>query len=118
MILVGSGNEVSCRASPFSIPLYIDAKTFQSNAFLLDIDNDINIILGTLGWVDLGRLTWDFTTMEVQYYYDRRPISFTTVLPQHTPQIVLTLPAPPPVTLAPWEQLAPPLAPSCHLSTS
>jgi hypothetical protein len=69
--------------------------------------NDINIILGTLWLANLSRLTWDFSAMELQYYCDRRPISFTTVLPQHAPQPVLALPAP-----APREQPAPSQAPS------
>ena len=50
--------------------------------------------------------------MELQYYRDGRPISFTTILPQRAPQHVLTLLAPAPITLAPWEQPAPPQAPS------
>jgi hypothetical protein len=69
--------------------------------FLLEIGNNIDIIMGMPWLADLGQLTWDFTTMEPQYYRDRRPISFTTVLPRHTPQTILALPVPPPITLAP-----------------
>jgi len=109
MTLVGSGNEVSCRVASSSIPLCIDVETSQSNAFLLDIGNDVDTILGTPGLADLDR---DFTAMELHYYRDGSPISFTTVLPRRTPQTVLALPAPPPITLAPREQPAPPQAPS------
>ena len=58
-----------------------------------------------LGLVDLGQ---NFTAMELHYYHDRRPISFTTILPRHTLQTILALPVPPPITLAPWEQPTPP----------
>jgi hypothetical protein len=82
MTLVGSGNEVSCREASFSVPLCIDAETFQSDAFLLDISNDVDTILGTPGLANLDR---DFTAMELHYYHDRCPISFTTVLRRRTP---------------------------------
>jgi hypothetical protein len=54
-ILVGSGNEFSCRAaSSFNIPLRIDAEVFYIDAFLLDIGNDIDIILGMPWLAGLG----------------------------------------------------------------
>jgi hypothetical protein len=56
----------------------------------------------------LANLDQDFTAMELHYYHDRCPISFTTILPRCTPQAVLALLAPPPITLAPHEQPTPP----------
>ena len=46
-ILDGSGNEVPCRAATFNVPLRIDADVFDIDAYLLDIGNDVDIILGT-----------------------------------------------------------------------
>jgi hypothetical protein len=108
-ILVGSANEVSCRAASFSAPLRIDTEIFYIDAFLLNIDNDIDIILSTPWLAGLGRMTWDFSTMELQYYRNGHPITFTTVLPQCAPPTVLALPAPPPIRSAPRE--APPSPP-------
>jgi predicted aspartyl protease len=56
-ILVGNGNEVPCRAAAFSIPLHIDADVFDIDAYLLDISNDADIILGTPWFASLGCLT-------------------------------------------------------------
>jgi hypothetical protein len=49
----------------FSVPLCIDTDVFYIDAFLLDIENDIDIVLGTPWLAGLGHLTWDFTTMEL-----------------------------------------------------
>jgi hypothetical protein len=46
-ILVGSSTKVSCWAASFNVPLHIDAETPQIEAFLFDISNDIDIMLGT-----------------------------------------------------------------------
>ena len=53
-ILVGSGNEVPSRAVAFSVPLRIDANVFDIDAYLLDISNDVDIILGTPWLASLG----------------------------------------------------------------
>jgi hypothetical protein len=53
-ILVGSGHEVPYRAATFSVPLRVDAEVFDIDAFLLDIGNDIDIILGTPWLASLG----------------------------------------------------------------
>jgi predicted aspartyl protease len=45
-ILVGSGTATPCRVMSFIIPLRIDADVFYIDAFLLDIGNDIDIVLG------------------------------------------------------------------------
>jgi predicted aspartyl protease len=65
-ILVSSGNEVPCRVSAFNAPLRIDANMFYIDAYLLDIGNDVDIFLGTPWLASLGRLTWDFSTMQLQ----------------------------------------------------
>jgi hypothetical protein len=57
-ILIGSGNEVPCHAAAFSVPLRINTDIFYIDAYLLDIGNDVDIILGTPWLADLGRLTW------------------------------------------------------------
>ena len=61
--------------------LRIDADIFYIDAYLLDIGNDIDIILGTPWLAGLGCLTWDFSTMELQYIRNGYPITFTTVRP-------------------------------------
>jgi hypothetical protein len=75
--------------------------------FLLNIDNDVDTVLDTPGSADLDR---NFATMEMHYYHDRCPISFTTILPRCTPRTVLALPASLPITLALREQQNPPPA--------
>jgi hypothetical protein len=77
-ILVGSGNEVPYRATAFGVPLRIDADIFYIDAYLVDISNDVDIILGTPWLAGLGRLTWDFTTVRLQYICNGRPFTFTT----------------------------------------
>jgi hypothetical protein len=67
--------------------------TILIDAFLLDTGDGIDIFLGTPWLADLGGLTWDFSTMELQNYRNRRPISFTIILPRRSPWTVLTLPA-------------------------
>ena len=89
-ILVGSGNEVPCRAAAFSLPLRINADVFDIDTYLQDIGNDVDIILGTPWLASLGRLTWDFTTMQLQYVRNGRLFTFTTVQRQHTLATVLT----------------------------
>jgi hypothetical protein len=64
-ILVRSGTVAPRRAVSFSVPLCIDTDVFYIDAFLLDIENDIDIVLGTPWLAGLGHLTWDFTTMEL-----------------------------------------------------
>lgn len=59
-----------------------DMEAFQSDVFLLNIDNDVDTVLDMPGSADLDR---NFATMEMHYYHDRHPISFTTILPQCTP---------------------------------
>lgn len=73
---------MSCRSASFGIPLHIDTETFYIDAFLLDIGNDIDIILGTPWLASLGRVTWDFSTMEFEYHRNRHPTSFTIVRPR------------------------------------
>ena len=53
-ILVGSGNEVPCRAAAFSLPLRINADVFDIDTYLQDIGNDVDIILGTPWLASLG----------------------------------------------------------------
>jgi hypothetical protein len=76
-ILVGCGDEAPCRAVDFSVPLRIDADILYINAYLLDIGN--NIIIGTPWLAGLRCLTWDFTTMQLQYIRNRCPFTVTTV---------------------------------------
>ena len=77
-ILIGSGNEVPCHVAAFNVPLRIDANVFDIDAYLLDIGNDVAIILGTPWLASLGRLTWDFTTTQLQYVRNERLFTFTT----------------------------------------
>jgi hypothetical protein len=78
-ILVGSGNEVTCQAASFSTLLRVDDEVFTIDAFLLDIGNDIDVVLGTPWLASLGRLTWDFTTMDLQYHDRGRPVTLTSL---------------------------------------
>jgi hypothetical protein len=59
--------------------LRIDADVFDIDIYLLDIGNDVNIILGTPWLASLGHVTWDFTTMQLQYVRNGRLFTFTTV---------------------------------------
>jgi hypothetical protein len=104
-ILVGSGNEVPCSAAAFSVPLCIDADIYI-DAYLLDIGNDVNIILGTPWFAGLGRLTWDFSAMELQHFRNSHPITFTTVHPRHAPATIRALPAPPLIKRATQEAMS------------
>jgi hypothetical protein len=71
-ILVGSGNSVPCRGASFNVPLRIGSDIFDIDTFLLDVGNDIDIILGTPWLATLGRVTWDFTDMELRYLRNGR----------------------------------------------
>jgi hypothetical protein len=71
--IIGSGNEVPCQAVAFVVPLWIDAEVFDINAYLLDIGNDIDIIPGTPWLASLGLLTWDFSTLQLQYHRKKQP---------------------------------------------
>lgn len=101
IILVGSGNEVSCRAASFTVPLCIDSESFQVDTFLLDITNDVDIILGMPWLVDLGRVTWDLSKLEMQFQHAGHVVTFTGIHPRRQAQTVVALPAPPPITPAP-----------------
>ena len=58
---------MSCQAASFSVPLHIDAETFQSDAILLDIGNNSDVILRTPWLANIGRITWDFNSMVMQF---------------------------------------------------
>ena len=47
------------------MPLRIDVDIFYIDAYHLDIGNHVDIFLGTPWLAGLGRLTWDFSTMEL-----------------------------------------------------
>lgn len=87
------------------MPLCINEESFQVNAFLLNIGNDINVILGT-PWLALKCFTWDFSTIELQYYRNGHSISIAAVQPRRAPATVLALLAPPPITRTRQEQPA------------
>ena len=78
-ILLGSGNEVSCRAAAFSVPLCIDTESFQIGTFPFEIGNNIDVILGTPWLADLGCFTWDFSTTELHYFRNGRSIYFNAI---------------------------------------
>jgi hypothetical protein len=96
-ILVGSGNEVSCHAASFAMPLRIDN---DIDAYLHDIGNDVDVILGTPWLASLGSVVWDFTNMELQYVCNRRPHIFHAPLRRQVSTTVLALPAPLPIVRA------------------
>jgi hypothetical protein len=91
------------------IPFHMDAETPQIDAFLFDIGNDIDIVLGTPWLASLGCLTEVFTTMELHCYHNGHPITFTNFKPRRTPATVFAPPVPPPVRRAP--RAAPPSPP-------
>lgn len=108
-ILMGSGNNAPYRAASFNVPLRNDMKIFYINAFLLDISNDIDIVLGKPWLADLECLNWDFNNMELQYFRNGHLVNFTTTRPRWTSTMVHTLPAPPPIA---WAPLAAPPSPA------
>jgi hypothetical protein len=81
-IFIGNGNEVPCKATTFNVSIRIDGVVFDIDAYLLDIGNDVNVILGTPWLAGLVRVTWDFTTMQLQHIRNGHPVTFTTVCPQ------------------------------------
>jgi hypothetical protein len=64
-ILVGNGNEVPCRAAAFNVSIRIDGAVFDIDAYLLNIGNDVDVILGTPWLAALVHVTWDFATMQL-----------------------------------------------------
>jgi hypothetical protein len=101
-ILVGSENEVPCRGASFNVPLCIGSDAFDIDAFLLDIGNDIDVVLGTPWLASLGRVTWDFTSMELLYFRNGYLHINCAALRRQTPTTVLTLPAPHPMLCDAW----------------
>lgn len=53
-VLIGSGIELACQGACFAVPLRIDSKTFQIDAFLLPISDDIDVILGAPWLTDIS----------------------------------------------------------------
>jgi hypothetical protein len=100
-ILVGSGNAMPCRGASFNVPLRISSDAFNIDAFLLDIGNDVDVVLGTPWLASLGRVTWDFTDMEMLYFRDGRPHTFHAAHHRQVPTLVRALSALPPVVRTP-----------------
>jgi hypothetical protein len=115
-ILVGSGNEVTCYAASFNVPLRIDSDAFDIDAYLLNITYDFDVVLGTPWLASLGRVVFDFTDMELQYIRNGRKHTFHATLRRQAPTTVLALPAPPPMVHA--AQTSPPLPPSNVMNRS
>lgn len=67
-VLVGSGDEVPCYSASFRTPIIINRDIFHIDAVLLDIGNNVDVILSMPWLARLGRVTWDFTTMELLHY--------------------------------------------------
>jgi hypothetical protein len=101
------GWRITCLAGAIcgtgSVPLHIDVKMFHIDAFL-NISNNSDVMLRTPRLANIGRVTWDFNSMVMQFQRDKRAISFTTIPRQHTPQTVLTLLAPLAITPAAHNQ--------------
>jgi predicted aspartyl protease len=79
-ILVGSGNKETCRAASFNVPLCIDSDAFDIDAYLLNINYDFDVILGTTWLASLGHVVFDFTDMELQYIHNGRKHTFHATL--------------------------------------
>ena len=60
-MLIRSNTELAYWGACFTVPLRINCKTFQINAFLLPIGDDIDVILGAPWLIDVGNALWDFT---------------------------------------------------------
>jgi hypothetical protein len=99
-ILVGSGNAMPCRGASFNVPLRISSDAFDIDTFLLNIVNDVDVVLGTPWLASLGRVTWDFTDMEMLYFHDGRPHTFHVAHHRQVPTPVWALTAPPPMVCA------------------
>jgi hypothetical protein len=54
-VLIGSGTELACQGACFIVPLRINGRTFQIDAFLLPIGNNIDIILGPPWMKNVGK---------------------------------------------------------------
>jgi hypothetical protein len=112
-VLVGSDTKLACRGASFTIPLRIHTKTFQIDAFLLSIGDDIDVILGAPCLADVENTPWNFTSLEMQFHWSNCMVTFTSI-PDHraplqplTPAPPASTPAPPPATwpVAPTAQL-------------
>lgn len=84
-ILVSNGTEITCRNASCNVPLRIDTKTFHIDALLVDISNDIDVILGTPWLADIGSITWNFASLEMEFQRNGQTITFTSIQ-DHRPQ--------------------------------
>ena len=96
-VLVGNGTEIACTSATFNVPLRMDTKTFHIDALLLDIGNDIDIILGTPWLTNIGIITWNFESIEMQFQRNDCTIKLSGIQNPHERRIVLALPAPVPI---------------------
>jgi hypothetical protein len=55
------------------------------------------MVLGTPWLASLGRVTWDFTSMEQLYFHNGRLHTFCVALRRQTPTMVLSLSTPQPM---------------------
>jgi hypothetical protein len=76
-VVSGTGVHILVNTGSTHNIINIDADILYINAYLLDIGN--NIIIGTPWLAGLRCLTWDFTTMQLQYIRNRCPFTVTTV---------------------------------------
>jgi hypothetical protein len=105
-VVSGTGVHILVNTGSTHNIINIDADILYINAYLLDIGN--NIIIDTPWLAGLRCLTWDFTTMQLQYICNRRLFTVTTVQRRHAPATILALPAPPPIERATRDVARPP----------
>jgi hypothetical protein len=66
-VLVGNGTEINNTSVSFNVPVSINTEEFHSDALLLDMGNDVDIILGTPWLANMGIIAWNFELMEMQF---------------------------------------------------
>lgn len=94
MVLVGNGTKITCSSASFNVPLHIDTETFHIDTLLVDIGNDIDVILGTPWLANIGIITWNFTSLEMQFQRNGHTVNLSSLQDHYLDQHVLALPAP------------------------
>lgn len=82
-ILVSNGTKITCRSASYSVPLRIDTETFHIDALLVDISNNIDVILSMPWMADIGSITWNFASLEMQFQRNSQTITFTSIQDRH-----------------------------------
>jgi hypothetical protein len=77
-------------------------RIFRIDVFLLDIDDNIDVVLGMPWLTRLGCVAWDVNAMELLYYHNGRANIFRAAPRHQASSTMLALPAPQPMVHLAW----------------